>query len=198
MENDIITAPVVVASKFNQHFSSLHSNSTVLQSKCQSFVLNQFKNINLVVEKQFVFEHIAPNQVHLLLTKLDSKSAPGVSDIPTIILKHAAPIISPVLTDILNCCIDYGMFPDEWKTAKVIPLYKNKGERLDVNSYRGIAILPLLYPSYIKTFDFIFSVQPHIYCYIISFTSYSDYEHSRTLFFLFYVLFLYSFILFSI
>jgi hypothetical protein len=34
------------------------------------------------------------------------------------------------------------MFPDEWKLAKDIPLYKNKGERLDVNSYRGIAILP--------------------------------------------------------
>ena len=32
-ENEIITAPVVVASKFNEHFSSLHSNSTVLQSE---------------------------------------------------------------------------------------------------------------------------------------------------------------------
>ena len=29
---------------------------------------------------------------------------------------------------------------------------------------------PMLYPSYIRTFDFIVSVQPYIYCYIIYYT----------------------------
>jgi hypothetical protein len=149
-ENDIITAPVVVASTFNENFSSLHSNSTVLKSDCQSFV--QFKSMNLVIEKQFVFEEIAPNQVHLLLTKLDSKSAPGVSDIPTIILKHASPIISLMLTDIFNCCIDFDMFPDEWITAAV---QRSVQRSFDVNSYQGISILPPV----VKVFERILSKQ---------------------------------------
>ena len=35
-----------------------------------------------------------------------------------------------------------GIIPDEWKTAVVSPLYKNKGLESDPNSYRGISVLP--------------------------------------------------------
>jgi hypothetical protein len=33
------------------------------------------------------------------------------------------------------------LFPSEWKSAVVVPIYKNKGSKTDVNSYRGISVL---------------------------------------------------------
>jgi hypothetical protein len=100
--------------------------------------------MNINVSRKFEFIHIVPTQVESLLSTLEIKSAPGVSSIPTIILKHCKSIIVPILTGIYYSCIDQAKFPIERKTAKVRPLYKNKGERFDVNSYRGIAILPPL------------------------------------------------------
>ena len=46
------------------------------------------------------------------------------------------------MLEIFNNCLTSGIIPDEWKTAVVTPLYKNKGNKSDVNNYRGISVLP--------------------------------------------------------
>ena len=51
------------------------------------------------------------------------------------ILKLVCSHISPLLTHLFNKCIHDGYFPDELKIAKVIPLYKNKGEIKDICNY---------------------------------------------------------------
>jgi hypothetical protein len=43
----------------------------------------------------------------------------------------------------LNQSIVSGVFPDEWKLSKVIPLFK-RGERSDLNNYRTISIIPVV------------------------------------------------------
>jgi len=55
-------------------------------------------------------------------------------------LKIAAPAISDSLTIIFNRIIETGVFPDNWKTSKVLPLYK-KDDRRDMSNYRPISIL---------------------------------------------------------
>ena len=37
-----------------------------------------------------------------------------------------------------------GIFPDEWKSARVTPLYKNSGKRPDPTNYRPISIIPVV------------------------------------------------------
>jgi hypothetical protein len=48
----------------------------------------------------------------------------------------------PIFTALFNLAIDSCMVPCEWKSAVVTPIYKNKGSKTDVNSYRGISVLP--------------------------------------------------------
>jgi hypothetical protein len=43
---------------------------------------------------------------------------------------------------IINNAIKKNSVPVEWKAAIVTPLYKNKGNTEDSNSYRGISVLP--------------------------------------------------------
>lgn len=39
-----------------------------------------------------------------------------------------------------NCCLTTGTFPDDWKLAKVTPLFK-QGDRSDIYSYRLICVI---------------------------------------------------------
>ena len=43
---------------------------------------------------------------------------------------------------LFNTCYKDGYFPDELKVAKVIPLYKNRGDITQLNNYRPISMLP--------------------------------------------------------
>ena len=71
--------------------------------------------------------------------------ATGVDGLGTKILKMVAPAISSSLAKLINYCIDNGCFPSAWKLAKVIPIYKGKGSKLNMSNYRPIsAVLPLL------------------------------------------------------
>ena len=52
-----------------------------------------------------------------------------------------ADVIAPVLTKLVNLSIDQRCFPNNWKSAKVIALFKD-GNRSDCNNYRPISVLP--------------------------------------------------------
>ena len=78
-----------------------------------------------------------------LLTGLSSNKATGVDKISCKIIKIASPAISDSLTHIFNQAITLSLFPDEWKTARVIPLYKN-GQRNVAGNYRPISVLPAI------------------------------------------------------
>ena len=58
-------------------------------------------------------------------------------------LRIAADIIAPSLTYIFNLSISTGVFVDDWKDARVIPIYK-EGDRRNLGYYRPISILPIV------------------------------------------------------
>ena len=73
--------------------------------------------------------------------KLDDSSSPGISGLPVKILKNIDHLTSPI-TKIINQCIKTKTIPDEWKSAYVTPIYKEKGEKTELNNYRGISVIP--------------------------------------------------------
>ena len=60
------------------------------------------------------------------------------------VLKSVMNYISPTLIKLFNKCYSQGYFPYELKTAKVIPLFKNKGDINDITNYRPISLLSVL------------------------------------------------------
>ena len=65
----------------------------------------------------------------------------GIYDIPPMVLKRAANIISLPQTFIINLTLKTGIFPDRLKYAKVVLLFKF-GNRTNINNYRPISIPP--------------------------------------------------------
>ena len=78
------------------------------------------------------------NDVKLIVNQLNNSKYRYFS--PRV-LKLVCNQISPLLTHLFNKCIHDGYFPDELKIAKIIPLYKNKGQINDICNYRPISML---------------------------------------------------------
>ena len=90
----------------------------------------------------FNFNGIQERQVYETILKLDITKGPGIDEIDVKTLKFVADIVSTHLATLFNHSISEGKYPDSFKTAKCVPVYK--GAPLDpylpVN-YRPISIL---------------------------------------------------------
>ena len=77
------------------------------------------------------------------MTGVKINKATGIDKISNKILKIAAPVIYKNLTDLFNLSITSGVFPSDWKIAKVSPLFKS-GDLNNANNYRPISVLPTI------------------------------------------------------
>ena len=57
------------------------------------------------------------------------------------LLRLSAPLISPILTHIFNLSLFHGTLPDDWKTARITPIFKGKGSHSDPGNFRPISIV---------------------------------------------------------
>ena len=89
------------------------------------------------------FCNIAVENVLLTLKQLKVSKITGLDKIPAKMLNIASDIIAPSLTFIYNLSLSTGIFVDEWKNARVIPIYKNE-DRFEMGTYRPISILPIV------------------------------------------------------
>ena len=74
---------------------------------------------------------------------MNDKKASGYDSISNKILKASCNVIAPFIVQLFNKCISYGVFPDCFKKAQVVPLFKG-GEKDSRNCYQPISLLPAL------------------------------------------------------
>ena len=96
---------------------------------------------HLRVSKSFSISAVEPGEVSRLLRRLDPSSSAGVTNIPVKFLIHCADELDPIICKFFNSCITAGAMPLEWKRAIVTPLFKGKGDRENIDNYRGISVL---------------------------------------------------------
>ena len=94
-------------------------------------------------DPEFTFQPVSIVKVYNLINNLSTSKATGIDKISAKVLRAAASAIAPSLTEIFNMSIDSNPFPSDWKTARVIPLFKN-GQRSVLDNYRPISILPVV------------------------------------------------------
>eukprot|EP00794_Sanderia_malayensis_P011654 gene11654-12853_t len=62
--------------------------------------------------------------VEKIIKSIKRSKATGIDDLPPGLIKDAAGVLSVPLSHIINVSLDTGQFPQEWKSAKIIPLHK--------------------------------------------------------------------------
>ena len=131
--------PIEIAESFNKFFFEIGPELS-----------KQIKDVDVSYEEflsetneEFHFETIAQSQVLWHLTKLCRSKVTGLDSISARLLRECPDLISKSLTRIFNRSIVTGSFPDEWKNARITPLFKNAGKRIDQSNYRPISIIPV-------------------------------------------------------
>ena len=91
--------------------------------------------------KTFSLEIPTVDTVHRLLKTNNEKESSGLDKISNKLLKIAADVIAPSLTEIFAKSIYTGIFPNEWKETRVSPVKMNGVKRRPSN-YRPISVIP--------------------------------------------------------
>ncbi|PFX19180.1 putative RNA-directed DNA polymerase from transposon X-element [Stylophora pistillata] len=87
--------------------------------------------------------HSGLNKGGLHLNFKDKSKATGLDKISARLIRECADLICVPICDIFNQSISQGTFPDDWKYARITPLYK-QGDRGDANNYRPISVIPIM------------------------------------------------------
>ena len=135
----IISNRRAICSEFNKYFSTVTNNLN--EEKCRNFSPSNFCNyLKDPVSSSIYLSPITDDEIIDIIRKLDVNK---VNDISSKILKLLSSLFSRPLTYLFNSCMATGVFPDEFKIAKVIPLFKT-GNRNLISNYRPISVLPTL------------------------------------------------------
>lgn len=80
---------------------------------------------------------------------LKNGTSAGYDDINITVVKKTIHLICVPLCSIFNSCLSTGIFPNQMKIAKVIPVFKS-GDRTNVHKYRPISVLPIFSKKFEK------------------------------------------------
>ena len=140
VDNRTISTSGDMAEAFNEHFTNI---AQVLAKEVPVAEVNAEFYLSYT-DKAFCLNTPSLDVVFNLLRNIDEKKATGLDMIPSQFLKMAASIVAPSLPAIFTKSILTGIYPTEWKTARVTPVFK-KGVKSDLNNYRAISVLSLIH-----------------------------------------------------
>ncbi|PFX25393.1 RNA-directed DNA polymerase from mobile element jockey [Stylophora pistillata] len=127
-----VYGPPELADAFNNHFSSIGPK-----------LASQIYSNNGPSQLHYLeLKCINPSKVFSLLSKLCKSKATGLDMISLRLLRECADLIADPMSSIFDQSIRSGVFSQEWKCAKVIPLFKEE-DHSDLNNYRPISSVPI-------------------------------------------------------
>ena len=136
-ENGVIHNHERMAELFNDFFINVGKNlaDAIKPIESQQSISSAPSSL-----KSFYISPTTKDEVAALISSLSNKKAKRVGDIDTLYVKISKHIISPLLCKLFNLTITQGIYPNAFKLAEVMPIYK-KGDVNNINNYRPISIL---------------------------------------------------------
>ena len=92
------------------------------------------------VNDSIVVQYVSVTLVRNVITSLKD-SSPGWDHLSPFVMKQCVDTYVEPITILINNSSYHGMFPDELKLARVVPIFKS-GDSSKINNFRPISILP--------------------------------------------------------
>ena len=133
-----IEDPQYIAETFNNYFACIsHKMAESISDFPKKLPISQLHTSS--ANSFFMFPS-STDEVAQLIENLNDKKTVRSNDVETRFIKYSKSIISPIVSDLFNLCVNKGVFPNCLKIAEIIPIYK-KGDINKATSYRPIALL---------------------------------------------------------
>ena len=129
--------PGEICEHFNDFFINVGPN---LSKK----IVSQSKDITEYMSRSLESIFLSPVTKDDILKNLNNlkEGSPGWDGLPAKMVKLIAPHICSPLVHLSNLSLTEGVFPDELKIARVIPIYKSK-DPMVFGHYRPVSVLPI-------------------------------------------------------
>ena len=138
VNDELIKDPTKIANEFNNYFSSI-------AGKLQASIYSQgqdFKDYLHNISEQTFF--IWPTDKYEIIDTINcniTNKASGPNSIPNSILHLIKDFIAEPLADIINLSFSTGVYIDKLKISKIIPIFKDKGNKGLKENFRPISLL---------------------------------------------------------
>ena len=130
------------AESFNDFFSNIATDLASKIPKTDASFKDYLPKIDEDVEELDLARGVDELSLNILILKMKSKRSFSHDYMSNYALKVVRePLLKP-LSHIISVSLKLGHVPKAWKKAKLIPIYKCKGEKDEATNYRGISILP--------------------------------------------------------
>lgn len=146
-DNIIYSQPNDICNVFNDYFINLTNRDPLtLNNKAHNY------NNCIAFNSTTIFlTPVSDHETYNIIMSLKNSKSGGIDGLVTKILKLCALYVAPPLAHIINLSFSQGIFPKQLKLSVVKPIFK-KGDKLDVNNYRPITLVPILSKVFEKAF----------------------------------------------
>lgn len=146
--NDITSSsPGDIPDMFGKHFASVYVVDNEKNDSAPSLA-SLVEPLDTIGHFEF-----SPVEIKRKLKKIDPSKGKGPDNTHPLLLKNCANLLSVPLAYLFNRSLQTGIFPDAWKEARVVPIYKN-GKKDEICNYRPISIIsaiPKLFESLVHS-----------------------------------------------
>ena len=138
MNEKLISDPKKIANEYNNYFSTVADKLRDKNFNRNRDFKSYLQNSN---ENSFFISPTTKDEIIDIVNEFDPRKGTGPHSIPADILQLIKLTISENLSDIINISFNTGIYVENLKISKVIPVYKGKGNNLECSNYRPISLL---------------------------------------------------------
>ena len=138
LKNNVISEPTEIANSFNNYFLSIACELHGKMNQYGKDYTHYLKNSN---EYSFFMNPTDQNEIINIINKLNINKSTGPHSIPNNILNLIKFNIAEPLSEIVNLSFANGIYIENLKLSKTIPIFKDKGSNLECDNYRPISLL---------------------------------------------------------
>jgi len=138
INDEICSDEILIANAFNDFFSQIGSKVSDSVPPTNS---NYWDFLPPRCSNTFFIDPVVPSDIASTISQLEKKSSKDINGISINFLCTISFQICVPLAHIFNLSVQNGIFPDNMKTSRTIPVFKKSGSPLEMNNYRPIAII---------------------------------------------------------
>ena len=130
----LLTDKKDILNHWAEHYGSLFSDTRSVEDA-------SLEGIQQLPVKHELDEPPSFDEVQTAVRKTNSHKAPGIDGLPAEVYKYGGDQLLEKLTSLFTLCWSKGEVPGDLRDAVIVSLYKNKGEKSDCSSYKGVTLL---------------------------------------------------------